>query len=152
MNDLPLPVHWQFAAQQASSQLHEFVCSFDFLRYANGQTYYGITPEYLLEVIDGFLADPNATEYFRGEQASLQHLRQRLVDSVQPAYERGLVEGRKHWSDGEQVYGSLSTTELQRLALSLAGNDEWLNGWFAEGFCRAYAHAEMESAAKESSN
>ena len=152
MNNMQLPVHWRFAAHEAARRLRELVCSFDFVRLASGQTYSGITPEYLTEVIDGFLADPTATPYFAEDQKTLIYLRQRLAASVEPTYRRGLDRGREYWANSPQVYGSLSTEELQHLAMSFEVDEESSNNWFAEGFCRAYANSEMESLSKTPSS
>lgn len=144
MSDLQLPVHWQFAAGRAFAELRDLVCSFDFLRLANEQTYSGIKPSYLIEVIDGFLGEFDALS-FGGERTTLQQLWQLLVNDIQPTYARGLIAGRECWKAGDQIYGFLEPDELHRLALSLAPADDWLKGWFAEGFCLAYACEEMES-------
>ena len=118
--------------------------SFNFLRDANGHTYAGIEPGYLLQVIDGFLGEPDGF-VFGGDRANLNELRKLLVEQIQPAHRQGLEAGRCRWHDGNRVYGSLPTEELHRLALELAPNDEMLRGWFAEGFCFAYSFEEMES-------
>jgi hypothetical protein len=144
MNHLGLPVHWRFASGQAFAGLRELVLSFDFLRSADGHTYAGIDPGYLVEVIDGFLGEPDGV-LFGGDRANLNELRRVLVGQIQPAHRQGLEAGRRRWHDGDRVYGSLSTTELHRLALESAPSDEMLCGWFAEGFCFAYSSEEMES-------
>ena len=120
------------------------MCSFDFLRLANGHTYAGIEPDYIVKVIDGFLGEPDGV-VFGGDRANLNELRKMLVEQIQPAHRQGLKAGRRRWHDGDRVYGSLSTKELHRLALELASGDEMLRGWFAEGFCFAYSFAELES-------
>jgi hypothetical protein len=144
MTDSALPVHWRFAAGQAFAGLRDLVRSVNFLRLANHHTYAGIEPGYLIEVIDGFLAEPEGV-VFGGDRAELQRLRQVLVERIQPAYQEGLLAGRKHWHEGDRVYGSLATEELHQLALRPAPDDEMLRGWFAEGFCFAYSFEEMES-------
>jgi hypothetical protein len=120
------------------------VRSFDFLRLANGHTYAGIEPQYLVKVIDGFLGEPDGV-VFGGDRAKLNELRTVLVEQIEPAHRQGLEAGRCCWHDSDRVYGSLSTAELHRLALELAPGDEMLRGWFAEGFCFAYSFEEMES-------
>jgi hypothetical protein len=150
MNDLELPVHWRFASGRAFAGLRELVQSFDFLRLANGHTYAGTEPGYLVKVIDGFLGEPEAI-VFGGDRTNLHELRKLLVEQIQPAHEKGLGAGRRRWHEGDRVYGSLSTEELHRLALEMAPADEMLRGWFAEGFCFAYSLAEMESLRSETS-
>ncbi len=144
MNDSVLPVHWRFASGQAFARLRELVRSFDFLRLANGHTYNGIEPAYLVEVIDGFLGEPDGV-VFGGDRANLYELRKALVEQIQPVHRQGLEAGRRRWHDGDRVYGSLSTEQLHRLALELAPGDEMLRGWFAEAFCFAYSLEEMKS-------
>lgn len=144
MNDSELPVHWRFASGQAFAGLRDLVCSFSFLRDANGHTYAGIEPGYLVEVIDGFLGEPDNL-VFGGDRANLNELRKLLVEQIEPAHRQGLEAGRRRWHDGDRIYGSLSTEELHRLALGSAPNDEMLRGWFAEGFCFAYSLEELES-------
>ena len=63
MNESDLPVHWRFASGQAFAGLRELVRSFDFLRSANGHTYAGIEPAYLVQVIDGFLGEPDGVVF-----------------------------------------------------------------------------------------
>jgi hypothetical protein len=150
MNDSVLPVHWRFASGQAFAGLRKLVRSFDFLRLANGHTYAGIEPAYLVEVIDGFLGEPDGV-VFGGDRASLNELRKTLLEQIQPAHRQGLEVGRRRWHEGDRVYGSLSTEQLHRLALELAPGDEMLRGWFAEGFCFAYSLEEMESLRSRSS-
>jgi hypothetical protein len=144
MNGPDLPIHWQFASGQAFAGLRGLVCAFDFLRDANGHTYVGIEPGYLIDVIDGFLGEPDAV-VFGGDRSTLQDLRKLLIEKVQPAHRDGLEAGRRRWHEGNRAYGSLSTEELHRLALELAPADDMLRGWFAEGFCFAYSFEEMES-------
>jgi hypothetical protein len=144
MNDSELPVHWRFAAGQAFAGLRELVRSFDFLRLANGHTYAGIEPGYLVEVIDGFLGEPDGV-VFGGDRINLQDLRKLLVEKIQPGHRLGLEAGRRHWQEGDRAYGKLSTDELHQVALDFAPADEMLRGWFAEGFCFAYCFEEMES-------
>jgi hypothetical protein len=144
MNDGELPIHWRFASGQAFAGLRDLVLSFDFLRLANGHTYAGIEPAYLVEVIDGFLGEPDGV-VLGGDRAHLNELRKVLVERIQPAHRQGVEVGRRRWHEGNRVYGSLSTEELHRLALELAPADELVRGWFAEGFCYAYSHEEMES-------
>jgi hypothetical protein len=144
MNDSELPVHWRFASGQAFAGLRELVRSFDFLHDANGHTYVGIDPDYLISVTDGFLREPEGV-VFGGDRANLTELRKLLVEHIQPAHRQGLEAGRRRWQDGDRIYGSFSTEELHRLALELAPADEMLRGWFAEGFCFAYSFEEMES-------
>lgn len=144
MNDSELPIHWRFASGQAFAGLRELVRSFDFLRLANGHTYVGVEPGYFVEVIDGFLSEPEGV-VFGGDRVNLKELRQVLVEQIQPAHREGLEAGRRRWHDGDRVYGALSTGELHGLALKLAPGDEMLRGWFAEGLCFAYTFEEMES-------
>ena len=144
MNDSELPLHWRFASGQAFAALRELVRSFDFLRLANGHTYAGIEPAYLLHVIDGFLGEPHGV-VFGGDRANLNELRKLLVEHIESAHRQGLEAGRHRWHDGDRVYGSLSTEDLHRLALASGPSDEMLRGWFAEGFCFAYSFEEMES-------
>jgi hypothetical protein len=151
MNDSELPVHWRFASGQAFAGLRELVRSFDFLRVANGHTYAGIEPGYLVEVIDGLLAEPEGV-VFGGDRANLNELRKVLVKQIQPVHRQGLEAGRHRWYDGNRVYGSLSTEALHRLALELAPGEELLRGWFAEGFCFAYSFEEMASLRSRSSS
>jgi hypothetical protein len=127
MNDSELPVHWRFASGQAFAGLRELVRSFDFLRLTNGHTYAGIEPGYLVEVIDGFLGEPDDI-VFGGDWANLNEQRKVLVEQIQPAHRQGLETGRRRWHDGNRVYGSLSTEELHQLALELAPGDEMLRG------------------------
>jgi len=146
MNESELPVHWRFASGQAFAGLSELVRSFDFLRSANGHTYAGIEPASLVDVIDGFLAEPENV-VFAGDRSKLKELRKALVEQIHPAHAQGLEAGRRRWNHGDRVYGSLSTEHLHRIALELAPGDEMLRGWFAEGFCFAYSLEEMESLA-----
>ena len=147
MADSTLPVHWQFAAGRAFATLHEFVHAFDFGRLANGHTYAGIQPRYLVEVIDGFLREPDGT-LFGGDRKNLQQLRTLLVEQIQQSHEQGLAAGRRHWRESERVYGRLTTAALHELALRSAPEDAMLRGWFAEGFCYAHSFEEMESLIK----
>lgn len=144
MPDSPLPMHWRFAAGQAFAGLRELVCSFDFLRLADGHTYVGIEPGHLIEVIDGFLGEPEGM-VFGGNRAELQRLRQSLAERIEPAHRQGLEAGRRRWLEDSRVYGSLPTAELHQLALRSAPDDDMLRGWFAEGFCFSYSHEEVES-------
>jgi hypothetical protein len=144
MTDSALPVHWRFASGQAFASLRELVCAFDFLRLADGHTYAEVDPAYLIEVIDGFLGEPDGV-VFGGDRAELERLRQLLVERIQPAHQQGLVGGRRRWHEGDRIYGSLSTEELHQCALESAPDDEMLRGWFAEGFCFAYAFEELDS-------
>lgn len=144
MHDSELPVHWRFASGQAFAGLQQLVRSFDFPRSANGHTYAGIEPGYLVQVIDGFLGEPDGV-VFGGDRANLNELRKLLVEQIGPAHQQGLEAGRRRWHEGERVYGSLATEELHRLAIELAPSNEMLRGWFAEGFCFAYSYEEMES-------
>jgi len=144
MNDSELPVHWRFASGQAFAGLRGLVRAFDFLRSANGHTYAGVEPACLVQVIDGFLGEPDGV-VLGGDRANLNEWRKLLVEEIQPAHRQGLEAGRHYWHEGDRIFGSLSTEELQRLALELAPSDEMLRGWFAEGFCLAYSIEEMES-------
>jgi hypothetical protein len=144
MPDSALPVHWRFALGQAFAGLRELVRAFDFSRLADEHTYVGIEPASLIDVIDGFLAEPEGV-VFGGDRADLQRLRQALIERIGPAHRDGLVAGRKQWQEGDRVFGSLPTEELHQLALWSAPEEAMLRGWFAEGFCFAYATEEMES-------
>jgi hypothetical protein len=144
MADSELTAHWRFAAGHAFAGLRDLVHSFDFLRLANGHTYAGLEPDHLMEVIDGFLAEPEGV-IFGGDRAELQRLRTMLTDRVRPVHQQGLAAGRRRWHEGDRVYGSLPTEELHRLAMRSAPDDETLRGWFAEGFCFAYSFEEIES-------
>lgn len=144
MTRVELPMHWQFAVGQAFAGLRELVRAFDFVRFVNGHTYAGIEPQCLVAVIDGFLGEPDGV-VFGGDQSELQLLRQLLIESVVPAYQQGLAEGRRRWQQGDRVYGSLPTEKLHRIALELAPVDAALRGWFAEGFCYAYSIEKLES-------
>jgi hypothetical protein len=137
-------VHWRFACDQAFAGLRELVGSFDFQRLADGHTYVGIEPSYLIQLIDGFLSEPDGV-VFGGDRADLQRLLKLVIDHIQPAYRQGLAAGRRHWHEGDGVYGSLSTEELHELALKSAPDDGLSQGWFAEGFCFAYSSEELES-------
>jgi hypothetical protein len=132
----------RFALGQAFAGLRELVRSFDFLRDANGYTYAGIEPGYLVEVIDGFLGEPESV-VFGGDRATLNELRKLLVEQIQTAHRQGLEAGRRRWHDSDRIYGLLSTEELHRLALESAPSDKMLRGWFAEGFCLAYSFEEL---------
>jgi hypothetical protein len=136
MTDSALPIHWRFASGQAFAGLRGMVRSFDFLRLADGHTYVGAKPAYLIDVIDGFLGEPEDV-VFGGDRAELQRLRQMLVEQIQPAHEDGLAAGRRRWQEGNRVYGGLRIEELHDLALRSAPDDQVLRGWFAEGFCFA---------------
>jgi hypothetical protein len=149
MADTAPPAHWRFAAGQAIAGLRELVRSFDFLRLADGHTYAGIEPGFLIEVIDGFLAEPDGV-IFASDRADLQHFRQALAQQIEPAHRQGLAAGRKRWHEGDRVFGSLPIADLHRLAIRSAPDDEMLRGWFAEGFCFAYSLEEMESLRNES--
>ena len=149
MADKALPAHWRFAAGQAIAGLRELVRSFDFLHLADGHTYAGIEPGFLIEVIDGFLAEPDGV-IFASDRADLQRLRQALAQRIQPAHRQGLAAGRKRWHEGDRVFGSMPIEDLHRLAMRSAPDDEMLRGWFAEGFCFAYSLEEMESLRNES--
>jgi hypothetical protein len=149
MTDWALPVHWRFAAAQAIAGLRELVHSFDFLRLANDHAYTGIEPGHLIEVVDGFLAEPEGV-IFGGDRTELRRLRKALAERILPAYRQGLAAGRGRWHEGDRVYGSLPTGELHRLALRSAPDDGSLRGWFAEGFCFAYSSEEMVSLGSES--
>ena len=70
LNDSEIPVHWRFASGQAFAGLRELVRSFDFLRLADGHTYAGIEHAYLVQVIDGFLGEPDDV-VFGGDRANL---------------------------------------------------------------------------------
>jgi hypothetical protein len=144
MADSGLPVHWRFAAGQAFVGLRDLVRFFDFLCLANGHTCASIEPGYLMEVIDGFLAEPEGV-ILGDDRAELQRLRIMLTDRIQPVHRQGLAAGRRRWHEGDRVHGSLPTEELHRLAMRSAPDDEMLRGWFAEGFCFAYSFEEMES-------
>src|ERR1051326_2387088 len=102
MNDSKLPVHWRFASGQAFAGLRELVRSFDFLRAANGHTYAGIKPSYLVEIVDGFLGEPEGV-VFGGDRANLRALRKLLVEQIQSAHRQGLEAGRRHWQEGNRV-------------------------------------------------
>ncbi len=149
MSKTEIASHWQFAAGQALARLRELVRSFDFLRLADGHTYTEFEPAHPLEVIDGFLGEPDGV-VFGGGRRELQQLRQVLVDRIQPAYQEGLIAGRQRWQDVDQFFGSIDTEELHRLALQSAPPDDMLSGWFAEGFCRGYAALEFESLRSDS--
>jgi hypothetical protein len=139
-----LPVHWGFAQAQAFAGLEALVYSFDFPRHAGRHTYAGLRPDFLLAVIDGFLAE-GVGVVFGGDRERLRRLREVVVERVQPAFEEGLAEGSRRWREGERVYGALPPDELHRLALGSAPDDPMKHGWFAEGFCVAYSSEEMES-------
>jgi hypothetical protein len=142
MNDLRS--HWQFAFGQAVSGLRELVCSFDFAKLADRHTYVGIRPDYLVEVIDGFLGESFISQ-FGGSRTELENIRQILVKKIIPAFESGLESGKSRWKTGNRVYGEIDTKQLHDLASQLGPADAALNGWFAEGFCFAYSYAELES-------
>jgi hypothetical protein len=148
MTDSTLPVHWRFAAGHAFAGLRELVRAFDFLRLANTHTYAGVEPGHIIEVIDGFLGEPEGV-VLGSDRAELLRLRQSLVEHIQPAHRQGLTAGRRCWHEGDRAYGSLPTEELHRLAMVSAPNDPMLRGWFAEGFCYAYSLEEMESMRNE---
>lgn len=149
MADSALPLHWRFAAGQAFAGLESLVRSFDFFRLAGRDTYVGIEPGHLIEVIDGFLAEPEGV-VFGGNRTDLLRLRKALVERIQHAHQQGLEVGRRRWHEGDRVFGSLPTEELHRLAMQSGPDDAMLRGWFAEGFCFAYSHEEMESLRGES--
>ena len=67
------------------------------------------------------------------------------MEQIQPVYRQGLETGRRRWREGNRVYGLLSTEELHRLALEFAPGETMVRGWFAEGFCFAHSHEELES-------
>jgi hypothetical protein len=141
MND-ELPVHWGFAFGQAVAGLRELVQAFNFTKLADGHTYVGVEPRHLVEVIDGFLAE-KIIGAFGGNVTELGKLRKALVEQIAPTFENGVEAGKRRWEAGNCVCGEIEMEDLHRLALQLGPADPRLNGWFAEGFCVAYSHAEL---------
>jgi hypothetical protein len=120
--------------------IHEF----NFTKLADGHTYVGAEPVYLVKVIDGFLAEDFIVA-FGGCKTELKNLRNILVEQILPAFEDGVATGKRRWETGSRIYGEIATEDLHRLAISLGPADRKLSGWFAEGFCVAYSYAEGES-------
>jgi hypothetical protein len=148
MTNSTLAVHWRFALGQALAGLRDLVHAFDFVQSAKGHTYADIKPDYLIEVIDGFLGEPDGV-LFGGDRTNLQQLQSLLLGRIKPAHEHGLEAGRRCWHDGAKAFGSLTTEALHEVALRFAPDDPALRGWFAEGFCFAYSFEEMASLKKK---
>lgn len=145
MTSPPLQAHWRFALTHALIGLRSDIRSFDFAQIAvSRQTFTGASPSYLLEVIDGFLGEPELT-LLGGERADLVRLRILLVEQVQPAFEEGKLEGRRTWQVGVRFPEMTWVEGLHELAFQRAPLDSIRRGWFVEGFCTAYSALWMES-------
>ena len=138
-----LPAHWSFAAAQAIAALRKLVESFEFASLAGGHPYAAIDPDHLLEVFDGFLMEP-AGMLFGGDRAELERLRGVFVGRCRPAYDAGHAAGLQEWRAGNQ---NLPPADLHQRAQNLAPDAPAARGWFAQGFCFAYAQAQFDAAA-----
>src|SRR6266576_6346218 len=107
----PLPYHWNFALCHALTELQTLVRAFDFRRLVRHHAYVGITPTFLREVIDGFLAEDESV-VLPAQRTDLAHLRLLVTQQIMPAYEQGRTAGRRHWEQSGRCYGAFTVEAL----------------------------------------
>ena len=74
-----LSIHWRYAAGNAYRSLEVHVRHFRFTAVESGHTYVDMSPNELVEVIDGFLSEPE-TVVPGGNRRSLLELRSFAID------------------------------------------------------------------------
>lgn len=138
------PVHWRFAAFHAFKALEMQVRCFDFARESGHATYSGLTPSFLLEVIDGFLAE-NDTIVPDGSRKQLEQLRTLIVGDFLAAFDSGWHEAVEAWNSVGKEYGAMPLDEMHELARKSSPFESTKREWFIEGFSQAWAKAELDS-------
>lgn len=92
-------------------------------------------PEYLLEVVDGVLADPG----FREKWGTWRPFRKELLEVAQPAWDRGMEAYHRFIEDG-QSQGDPSDTGM-KVAIA-SEKDQNMQMWFYEGWLAAMEEEE----------
>jgi hypothetical protein len=144
MTNSPLPIHWGFALGTACDALSTLVRAFDFQREVGRAAYVGIRPTFLVEVIDGFLAE-SADVVLPGNRTDLMELRRLLTERIVPAFEQGEEAARKHRKQSGCRYGTFELNDIHDAARRAAPPEVLVRGWFVEGFCVAWASGEVDS-------
>jgi hypothetical protein len=138
----PLAKHWRFAVGQAFGAIREMTYAFDFVRHADGHTFVGMDPGYLLDVIDGFLSEePDIVP--QGHRTELEAQKETIAMQIVPAYQRGIQDGQNHYEANRPV--ALSVAELHSAAMKGAPSDQVRRGWYVEGFCVGFCNCETTS-------
>ncbi len=145
-----LSKHWNFAAARAFSSLEEITHSFDFNREAASASYVGITPHFLIEIIDGFLAEGDDVVP-PGNRQSLLRCRQLLASRIQAAFDQGLAAGEAAYQSSPHLRESWNAETIRGLAANAAPDEQLVRGWFMEAFCYAWATADLEYVRKQHS-
>ena len=152
----PESIHWRYAAGNAFQALETQVRQFDFARFANGHTYSGLEPQKYIDIIDGFLAEAE-TVVPGGNRTALQKLREYLVHHILPAFSVGQQTAISMWNTSDprteppttdHARGQndvISVPALHALARDRSPFSGVKSEWFIEGFCQAYARAELDS-------
>ena len=136
--------HWQFALACAVDWIKEQVYAFDFEASLSGHAaYVGITPEWLIANIDGFLSEKEVVP--GGTMTELGQLRSALKESITPAYQTGVAAAQQEWRDAEDDEQRIEmNTPPEDVAVEArqrvpANWDASQANWFVEGYCFAWA-------------
>jgi hypothetical protein len=139
--------HWQFAAATAFARIGGLTRSFDFEREVVRANYVGITPGYIVEIIDGFLDEPDGV-IFQGNRRDLVECRKLLISSIQAAFDSGLTAGDAAFRNSGDLRDCWKSNQLHDLAGKAAPDERSIRGWFMEGFCYGWTSAGMEYVAE----
>jgi hypothetical protein len=142
--------HWQYAAAATLARLEEITYSFDFKREAGSANCVGITPQFFVEIIDGFLTEGEDVVP-QGNRRDLIESRHFLTSRVQQAFDEGLAAGKAAYEGSPKLHDSWDTELIRNLAAGAAPADDKLRGWFMEGFCYAWTLANLENVKKQHS-
>ncbi|MCI0714310.1 MAG: hypothetical protein L0154_29420 [Chloroflexi bacterium] len=139
-----LPSYLVFAFANARAALERLIWSFNFEEQAGYHNYTGITPHYLLEVVNGFLQHWTDKAYL-GLLRDLPEMKIRLEERLIPLYERGKDSAINIWLraplNKKAEFEELDNPALRDMARSLAPNGLMPGelSWFLEGFCSQWA-------------
>ncbi|HEX8221555.1 MAG TPA: hypothetical protein VF914_20370 [Chloroflexia bacterium] len=139
--------HWQWALACTVRFLEDVVFTFDFQEHMSRTGKHvcvEITPEKMIEAIDGFLSERETIPASRVTE--LEELRVRFLDTVTPAYEAGKSVAHQIWvaitSDEERTKLMYTLPEdviikaWERVPQGLSSSQA---SWFVEGFCSTWA-------------
>ena len=148
MNQSPLGTHWFFAAGAAFEALRKLVRAFDFDSLCGNANYVGVSPRYLMEVIDGFLTE-SSDVVPGGNRAELAELRNVLVTSIEPAYDEGVAAGSRSFTEAGCIESGVSWDDLPERARSSTDRCDYTRDWFVEGFCYGWTSAHLDALKRE---
>jgi len=124
--------------------------SFDFEREAANANYVGITPHFLVEIIDGFLREGDDVLPPRNRRDLVQ-CRELLSSRIQAAFDQGLAAGQAAYESSPNLRNSWDAEMIRSMAANAAPDDRLVRSWFMEGFCYAWTSADHEYVKKQHS-